>query len=141
MSHWAEKYIGKPWVFGGRTAEAFDCWGLLVQVYRERYAYELPGHPNVNFREFFRIMNETIKREMEWERVSKPFEGCAVAIGGTELFHHVGIYLEANGGLILHCSDMSRTVAQTPAAMKSAGLSRLAYFKHHGANYSGLKSL
>ena len=36
MQHWAEKYIGKPWVNG-----EYDCWGLVRDVYKNELGVEL----------------------------------------------------------------------------------------------------
>jgi cell wall-associated NlpC family hydrolase len=35
MSHWSERFVGLPFVAGGRAREGCDCWGLVTMVYRE----------------------------------------------------------------------------------------------------------
>ena len=36
MTHWALKYIGKPWICG-----KYDCWGLVQDVYHTELGIEL----------------------------------------------------------------------------------------------------
>ncbi|MBS4019528.1 MAG: C40 family peptidase [Dechloromonas sp.] len=33
--HWSARYIGLPWLPGGRTRDGVDCWGLMTLVYAE----------------------------------------------------------------------------------------------------------
>jgi len=41
---WAAKYVGLPFKDGGRTREGLDCYGLLVAVYRDEFAIDLPAY-------------------------------------------------------------------------------------------------
>lgn len=136
VEHWATSYIGKEWKWGGRGPDVFDCWGLVRHVYAARYGVELGNYLETDLKGFFREMNQQIQNADQWTQVDKPFEGAAVAIGGTELYHHVGVYLEADGGLILHSASMRKIRAQSLRALKIEGLSRIAFFKHRHALYS-----
>jgi cell wall-associated NlpC family hydrolase len=33
--HWSARYVGIPWLPGGRTRDGCDCWGLVTQVYAD----------------------------------------------------------------------------------------------------------
>ena len=44
MSHWAGRYIGIPYVDGGRGHDGCDCWGLVWLVYREQFEVDLPSY-------------------------------------------------------------------------------------------------
>ena len=41
---WANKYVGLPWAWKGRTSEGVDCYGLLRLVYRDERGIALPEH-------------------------------------------------------------------------------------------------
>lgn len=40
---WASEWVGVPFLARGRGRDAFDCWGLCVQVYAARYGVALPA--------------------------------------------------------------------------------------------------
>ncbi len=40
--HWANQYIGLPWLAGARRPDAYDCWGLFLAVQRCHFARDLP---------------------------------------------------------------------------------------------------
>ena len=40
--HWTADYLGKPWRNGADGPDAFDCYGLVRAVYRDRYGIEMP---------------------------------------------------------------------------------------------------
>lgn len=135
MEHFANKFIDLPWVQGARGPDAFDCWGLLIWLYRERHGVELPDVPGADLKTFWRLINREIQAPTVWQRVAIPREGYAVAMGGTEMFHHVGYYIEADGGMVLHAANMKNIVAQSIRGIKASGMQRIQFFRHHGAHY------
>ena len=40
--HWTADYLGKPWRNGADGPDAFDCYGLVRAVYRDRCGVEMP---------------------------------------------------------------------------------------------------
>lgn len=135
MKHWAEEFIGKKWVQHARGPVDFDCWGLLIWIYRNRYSTELPDVPGADFKAFARILNAELKNPTQWTEVKTPFEGCGVALGGTEFYHHVGIWLDVDGGLVLHSASLKNITAQSLRGLKNSGMQRIAFYRHNGANY------
>lgn len=135
--HWAQKYIGKPWVSGARGPDAFDCWGLLWHVKREHFRQELPQYPGVNARDFLTVcrMIDAGAHATEWKRLEQPAEGCAVGMSqrGNGRFHHVGIWTDADGGLVVHAMDKANVVAQPVEKLKLQGFGRIEFFEYYGA--------
>lgn len=39
---WLNDYVGVPFVENGRGRDGWDCWGLVLAVYRDRLGLELP---------------------------------------------------------------------------------------------------
>lgn len=145
MSHWAEQYIGKPWVSGARGPDEFDCWGLVWWVYKQHYGLQLPLFPGFNDvpatpLQVSGIIGETLRDpELPWDRVLVPTCGCAVAMGIGKRFHHVGVWLDLDGGLILHAARKRNVVAQSLSAVQHLGMSNIAFFQHHGAHHRDLQ--
>ena len=44
MAAWAANYVGLPFKDGGRTREGLDCYGLVVAIYRDVFAIDLPAY-------------------------------------------------------------------------------------------------
>ena len=40
---WTERYVGLPFVIGGRGPGAYDCWGLTRLVLAEQFAVPFPS--------------------------------------------------------------------------------------------------
>ncbi len=42
MTHFANKYIGLPWVAGAQGPDSFDCWGFARYVLKHEYGHDVP---------------------------------------------------------------------------------------------------
>ena len=121
--HWATKLIGKPWV------PEWHCWSLVRDVYGEQLGIPLPD---------FMADPETKRREIqkaslspEWVELDGPEELCVVAMSRRNIFHHVGVYTEADGGLVVHVQEGTCTVADSLAYLQKVGWQRIGFFKWH----------
>ena len=103
--HWATELIGKRFATGTSGPDSFDCWGLVTWVYARQYGVVLPEYPlGRNYRPDMAATIAEVLGEQTWERIEKPVDGCAVVMGSSQRYHHVGIYLAVDGGLILHAT-------------------------------------
>jgi len=131
MSHWAAKYIGMPFLPGGRTAEGVDCWGLLCLIYREKFGIELPTIPWIGRASIQEQINTVINADgKDWQEVPDPFDGAAVGMSLRTAIHHVGIYVVADGGKIMHSAGIQRVVADTVRGVKSKGYRTVKFYRH-----------
>jgi len=39
---WINEYIGKPWVQNAAGPKQFDCWGLVMHIYKSQLNIDLP---------------------------------------------------------------------------------------------------
>jgi cell wall-associated NlpC family hydrolase len=85
--------IGKPFELGGRGPAVYDCYGLVMEMYRRRYGVELPDFdtPN-NMGEVAYIMSENAWRWQETEL--KP--GVLVHMKVAGVHCHVGFTLSVS---------------------------------------------
>jgi len=130
-THWAIDYVGKPYKPGARGPDSFDCWGLVRDIYEKRFGIALPewiGLTPHNTPEF-PVTRAIVE---EWRPELNPFEGCVVAMSQTVAFHHVGIYLEQNGGKVIHAwSPSGGVVVNTLRELKIAfSFRNIKYYRH-----------
>ncbi len=105
--------IGKPFCDGGRGPDAYDCWGLVQEVYR-RHGLALPEY-QISCREASRIREQAEASRPQWERLERPESLAIVAMRmqpGRDWITHVGVFLADD--CLLH------TIAATGAAIVRA---------------------
>ena len=93
--------VGKPFSDGGRGPSSYDCWGLVLEIYR-RFGLELPDY-SISAAACQQVHQE-INRERisnRWVELSTPEVPCVVLIKGHPGFYqHLGAYL--GHGRIIH---------------------------------------
>jgi hypothetical protein len=65
-------------------------------------------------------------------QVAVPFEGCAVLMSRAKLPDHVGIYLSADGGGVLHALESTGVVFTKFGALHANGLHVLGFYLPRG---------
>lgn len=132
MSHWIHKYIGLKHVPGARGPREVDCWGLLCLIYAEIYGISLPLFPGATLQPIGHQTAEIQKGlDEDWVESLKPFDGAAVGMSQSKAIHHVGIYVTADSGKIIHCQNGSNVIADSPRSLKLKGFSTIRYFRHN----------
>lgn len=116
---------------GGMDPSGFDCWGLVVWVYRKYFGLELPvycqGHPETVL-EKCRLFEKGIESP-DWERLESPENGCVVAMSRGGAIHHAGVWLDIGDGLCLHVFQHGYVSAHSIQQLKSQGYNRQEFFK------------
>lgn len=90
------KYVGIPFVDGGRDFEGADCWGLLALAYKEEFGIDLPHYTisAMDTEEVIDAMSDSMERG-EWQPVTQYKEGDVVAMSlhpkYPEMINHVGL--------------------------------------------------
>lgn len=128
--HWAVQYINKPWVAGGRGPDEFDCWGLLRYiVHKEFKRPELPLYPIPPASKLgVAHQIEAAVAGAEWRKLCSPAHSCAVGLSMGRRLHHVGFYIADDGGMVIHCAQGKRTVAQSVAALRADQWRRIEFY-------------
>lgn len=112
--------IGKPFKYGGRGPEFYDCYGLILECLKRYNPEGLPPdfESTDDHQEILSIMNR--EKEIAWKRLSpqEAGEGSILLIkvlGGNT---HVGFHL--GGNYFLHSWEGSKMVI----------MERVSFWKH-----------
>lgn len=124
-------YLNIPWRKAARGPDTFDCWGLLQYFYKEEFGFEVNGYPEVDPMDITKLLPK-IEGEIEedWVPLSAPVHGCTVAMGKKERIHHVGVYLQVDGGLTLHTMNGGASILSPMKSLRSFGYRTIKFYKH-----------
>jgi len=97
--HWANKYIGKPWAKGQFGPNAFNCFGLVHDIYQNKYNIKMPILliPEDNSSAIKIVLNHHPERSRFYE-VKQPKEGDIVIMNDS----HCGIVINPSRIGVLH---------------------------------------
>ncbi len=138
MTHWGTEYIGKPWVVASDGPDAYDCWGLVVEIHRRLYGRTLeiiPVEEN-NLKALIRTIDAHPERK-RWETVRRPKEGDIALMRQSRHPIHVGVWLDVDGGGILHCIQGAGVVFQNLLSLSSTGWKIDNYYRYIGDQAHG----
>lgn len=126
MMHWAFKYIGMPWVRGEN-----DCWAFFRLVQQEQFGRLIPQFDMERYNRSACIAAvEHNPERNNWRLVEKPQEGDAVLLAHARHPSHVGVWVDVDGGGVLHCVGGSGVVFQTVKSLKSGGWGHVEFYRH-----------
>lgn len=126
--HFALRYIGQPY-----EAVFFDCWQLVRTVYRERFKIELPNiqiDPK-NLRQLIQTIRDHPVR-LDWQPTANPREGDVALLRQSRHPVHVGVWLDVDGGGVLHCLRGCGVVFQTLASLRLSGWQIESFYTYIG---------
>ncbi|MBR9971194.1 NlpC/P60 family protein [Magnetospirillum sulfuroxidans] len=143
--HWAIALIGLPWsVHGGEAAneriaasggsgpDSFNCWEFVRMVQARHFGRLLPeiGNP-----EDMLVMGRTFRDHPErrrWAKVETPAEGDCVLLRRSRHPIHVGVWLDVDGGGVLHCAEGAGVVFQRSDALALNGWAVEGFYRFIG---------
>lgn len=128
--------IGLPWVAGARGPQAYDCWGLFLAVQREHFHRELPEIP-VDAQDLRAVLDAftTHPERQRWLGVCLPESGDAVLMRQSRYPVHIGVWLDIDGGGVLHAVRHAGVVFQTLAALDIHGWRVEGVYRFKGARH------
>jgi len=125
MPHWAAQYLGLPWIAGER-----DCWAFFREVQREQFGRDIPA-VDVDVYSAVSVMR-TLQNAPErtlWTHVMVPRQGDGVLMAQNNRPSHVGVWLEVDGGAVLHCAEGFGVLCQSVPSLRAAGWSGISYWR------------
>jgi cell wall-associated NlpC family hydrolase len=130
MTHWVNEYIGKPWERGCAGPDRFDCFGLVQFVGNAHFDLGIPdlaAHP-----ESLKQAIRAIRDDGNWAEfvpVDRPQSGDLVKMYRHSDPDHIGIWVDADGGGVLHSSRGIGVMFDTPFLLASMGWVKLEYYR------------
>jgi cell wall-associated NlpC family hydrolase len=125
------KLIGAPYKPGEKGPTYFDCWGLTVHVewtYFGRWIEWFP-HTELSLRSRVEAMRQIDVRRTAagWKIVDKPRHGSIVLMSHANYPHHSGVFLELDGGGVLHTEEKFGVVFDPIWNLRCSGWLRFIY--------------
>ncbi|RCK32482.1 hypothetical protein TH9_12160 [Thalassospira xiamenensis] len=130
--HWATQYIGRPYHPQGEGPDKFHCWSFFRYVQLHHFGRDLPIVPNP---ENVLAQERTFRDHPEkakWELCQKPDEGDGVLLRKGKFPVHIGLWVDANGGCVLHCVPVSGVVGQNLPGLKVSQWEIEGYYRFKG---------
>ena len=126
-THWALDYIGRAWVKG-----VHECGHFFVEVQRDRFgtACEVIAADADSVLSCVRALAGSHAEFRHWIEVEAPREGDAVQMSHSRHPHHVGVWVEVDGGGVLHCVEGAGVVFSTRKALRACGWNIVSIKRH-----------
>lgn len=122
MTHWAEKYIGRPWENGACGPDAYDCYGVVRAVYLDQLGVTMP------VLDVDALAPLSVRRAMrdydysQWQEIERPeqtFDVVEMSLANRP--HHVGVYIDLDGGGVLTSIEGAGVIFQTLSSLRRHG--------------------
>ena len=122
---WAVQYIGDPWIHGEH-----DCWGFFRRVQKEQFNIDLPimDIDANNMLAVARSM-KTSGEKSNWEEINTPVEGDAVLMAHAKYPSHIGVWVDADRGGVLHCVRGQGVVFSSRQNLDLTGWKHLTFYR------------
>lgn len=65
-----------------------------------------------------------------WDEIKRPVDGCVVSLSHAKHTSHVGVYLDIDGGGVLHCVRGAGVIFSTMSNLKLSGWGRISLYEH-----------
>ena len=125
--HWAGQYIGTPWV-----EKQHECGHFFCRVQREQFGLEVAviDVDAMSVLSCARALSGTHPEYRQWLDTDTPREGDAVQMSHARRPHHIGLWIEADGGGVLHCVEDAGVIFSNRAALRAAGWNIVSIKRH-----------
>lgn len=138
--HWASALIGLPWHATAEGPRAFHCWAFVRHVQAEHFGRTLPAIPNPDdLLAQARAFRDHPERG-RWARVKTPMEGDCVLLRQARYPVHVGVWINVDGGGVLHCARDSGVVFQRLDALAVNGWKVEGFYRFEGEHHAACDS-
>ncbi|CAB4122147.1 Endopeptidase, NLPC/P60 domain containing protein [uncultured Caudovirales phage] len=134
MTHWANEYMGITWSNGGNSKqEGFDCWNLVRTIQREQFGIDVPVIDVDAYKIKDCVVAFSTHGELKnWDKVEVPQEGDCVLMSQNKRPTHIGVWLDEQGGGIIHSVQGVGVIFTTESHIQSMNYNVLGYYRYAG---------
>lgn len=129
--NWTARYVGIPFIDGGRTSRGLDCWGLIRLAFLEECSIELPSYGEISALDLAKIAGMISKETMHspWIPVQKEsLHAFDVAVMFRRRYPvHVGLMVSSKE--MLHVYEKASTV-RVPLTSPTVAYPRIHFYRH-----------
>lgn len=128
--HWADAYLDDRWEAGADGPHAWDCWTFFRHVQLAHYGREVP-RVGVDAGDIHAVAHAFGRHEerARWQEVEAASDGDAVLLAHSRYPSHVGIWLEVDGGGVLHCQNGAGVLFTPLGKLAACGWGRVNFFR------------
>lgn len=117
-------YLGLPWIAGER-----DCWIFFRQLCKAHYDRDVP-EVDVDVYDIKDVIRKVDhEKRLRWEQIDTPEDGCAVLMTRSRFPVHIGMWVDIDGGKVLHCAQGMGVVFQNRQALAFDGFAQLSFWR------------
>lgn len=108
--------IGRAYQRGAMGPDRFDCYGLARHLQSAFFGRDLPLFQLPSEAGRFAIASAIAvhPERSRWQDAHDPVDGAVAIMSRQECGFHMGVFLELDGGLIVHTVEETGVVADTP---------------------------
>lgn len=126
---WFEKYIGIPFIDGGRDWQGVDCWGLVRLVLMVERQIIVPSYGDISAQELAKVAKEVAGESSKepWHPIIRALPLDVAVMHRRRAPIHVGIM--ADSSHLLHIEVATSTVL-VEVTHPSVSFRSISYFRH-----------
>lgn len=126
---WHNRYVGVPFVDGGRDMAGLDCWGLVRLIYADQLGITLPSYGEISARDLLGVARAIEGGQEAWRVSELPdaFDVVAMRFYSRSWVGHVGVMVDSKK--LIHVEKATAAVV-VPLGHPSVRF-RIAGFRRH----------
>lgn len=126
---WAEKYVGLPFVDGGRDFTGVDCWGLVKLILQTECGIEVPSYGDIGAAELLKVASmvsdETKKEPWHPVIIAQAFDVAVMHKRRAPV--HVGVMVDQSH--VLHV-EVKTSAVLIDIKHPSVAFRSIEFFRH-----------
>ena len=126
---WAAQYVGIPWAEGADGPDAYDCMSFTRMVMAQHFGIEMERVMIPDYDDGIALLGllNSCGERSNWGPVTTPMAGDIAVVRRP---FHVGVWLDTDGGGVLHCVRGSGVVWTAAGAWATSGFGRRTFLRH-----------
>ncbi len=127
--HWAQQYIGRQWV-----NREHDCWAFTRLIQLNHFGRDLPpiDIDAGDVASCVRAFNSHPEKQ-HWQAIDVPMDGDVLLMSQNKQPTHIGVWLEIDGGGVLHCVEKGGVIFTKRRDLNHLGYNLIQFYRHESA--------